>query len=54
MTKLGGDSNPEIITTTNGSISAYSEGANYTAEGIFVRYPKSTSAGDVYTTLFSQ
>lgn len=54
MTKLGGDSNPEIITTTNGSISAYSEGTNHTAEEIFVRYPKSTSAGAVYTTLFSQ
>lgn len=54
MTTLGGDSNPEIITTTNGSISAYSEGANHTAEEIFVRYPKSTSAGAVYKTLFSQ
>lgn len=54
MSKLGGDSNPEIITTTNGSISAYSEGTNHTAEEIFVRYPKSTSAGAVYKTLFSQ
>lgn len=54
MSKLGGDSNSEIITTTNGSISAYSEGTNHTAEEIFVRYPKSTSAGAVYKTLFSQ
>lgn len=54
MSTLGGDSNPEIITTTNGSISVYSEGANHTAEEIFVRYPKSTSAGAVYKTLFSQ
>lgn len=54
MSTLGGDSNPEIITTTNGSISVYSEGTNHTAEEIFVRYPKSTSAGAVYKTLFSQ
>lgn len=54
MSKLGGDSNPEIITTTNGSISAYSEGANHTAEEIFVRYPKSASAGTSYKTLFGQ
>lgn len=54
MSKLGGDSNPEIITTTNGSISGYSEGTNHTAEEIFVRYPKSASAGTRYKTLFSQ
>lgn len=54
MSTLGSDSNPEIITTTNGSISVYSEGTNHTAEKIFVRYPKSTSAGAVYKTLFSQ
>lgn len=45
---------PEIITTTNGSISCFTTGANRTEEEIFVRYPKSASASTSYTTLFFQ
>lgn len=54
MTTSGGTSGSEIITTTNGSISGYSEGANRTVEEIFVRYPSSASATAAYEVLYGQ